>query len=124
MKLTLKGDLSKTIRIIKKMGEASYDAALKSAARRGVAALSAATPVQTGLTASSWDYRIEKTARDVSIVWTNSNIQNGVPIAVILQYGHGTGTGGYVQGQDYINPAIKPLMSAIARDVQEVIRRG
>lgn len=124
MKLTLKGDLSKTIRIIKKMGEASYDSALNSAARRGVAALSAATPVQTGLTASSWDYRIEKTARDVSIVWTNSNIQNGVPIAVILQYGHGTGTGGYVQGQDYINPAIKPVMSAIARDVQEVIRRG
>lgn len=124
MKITLKGDLSKTVRIIKKIGEASYDAALISAARQGVAALSAATPIQTGLTASSWDYRIEKTAQDVSIIWTNSNIQNGVPIAIILQYGHGTGTGGYVQGQDYINPAIKPVMSAIARDIQEVIRRG
>ncbi len=84
--------------------------------REGVAALAAATPVDTGATAASWYYRIENQKGSVTISFYNSNIQNGVPIAIILQYGHGTGTGGWVQGRDYINPAIQPVFDKIARE--------
>jgi hypothetical protein len=84
--------------------------------REGVAALASATPVDSGLTASSWYYEIVRTNGSVTINFNNSNIQNGVPIAVILQYGHATGTGGYVQGRDYINPAIRPIFDRIAND--------
>lgn len=80
----------------------------------GVDALNSATPKDTGLTASSWYYEIEKTSTGVTIAFYNSNIQNGIPIAIILQYGHGTGTGGWVQGRDYINPAIQPIFDEIA----------
>ena len=84
--------------------------------QQGVAALASATPVETGKTASSWYYEIIRSKGSVSISFFNSNIQNGVPIAVILQYGHGTGTGGWVQGRDYINPAIQPIFDQIAND--------
>lgn len=82
--------------------------------REGVAALSSATPVDTGKTASSWYYQIENKKGSVTISFHNSNIQNGVPIAIILQYGHGTRNGGWVQGRDYINPAIQPIFDRIA----------
>lgn len=82
--------------------------------QRGVEALSAATPVDTGLTASSWDYRIDGNKNYISIIWTNSNVNKGVNIAIILQYGHATGTGGYVEGRDYINPAMQPLFDEMA----------
>ena len=81
-----------------------------------MAALSSATPVDTGLTANSWYYKIERDANSVKIVFCNSNIQNGIPIAIILQYGHGTGTGGWVEGRDYINPAIQPVFDKIANN--------
>jgi hypothetical protein len=84
--------------------------------RKGVSALAAATPVDSGLTASSWSYEIENTKESAKITFNNSNIQNGVPIAIILQYGHGTGTGGWVQGRDYINPAIQPIFDQIVDD--------
>lgn len=84
--------------------------------RAGVAALSAATPKDSGETASSWEYEIKRTKTTVSIVFNNTNIQNGVPIAIILQYGHATNNGGYVEGVDYINPAIKPIFERIAND--------
>lgn len=88
---------------------------LRALAQKGVDALRSATPMQSGLTAESWDYEIVQRARGSwFIYWTNSHIQDGVPIAIILQYGHGTGTGGYVQGQDYINPAIRGIMDEIA----------
>ena len=83
----------------------------------GVSALESATPVDSGLTASSWDYEIHQSRNSAKIVWTNSNINQGVPIAIILQYGHGTRNGGYVQGRDYINPAIKPVFDRIAEGV-------
>lgn len=124
MQIKLEGDLSKTIKLLRQMSERSFDNILDRAARRGVDALAAATPVDSGQTAASWSYRIEKQGPGVTIVWTNSHINNGVPIAIILQYGHGTGTGGYVQGRDYINPAIKPVMDSIAKDVKEVVARG
>ena len=87
---------------------------LEKYGRKGVEALSEATPRDTGLTAESWDYRIDETDNGYRIVWTNSNIQNGIMIAMLLQYGHGTGTGGYVEGIDYINPAIRGIFKNMA----------
>jgi hypothetical protein len=81
--------------------------------KAGVAALASATPVDTGLTARSWSYKIERSDKSVTISFHNSNIQNGVPIAIILQYGHGTRNGGWVEGRDYINPAIRPIFDQI-----------
>lgn len=110
------GDFSKTIRFLGNAKDATKLADLDYYAREGVAALSSATPVESGLTASSWSYEIERTIDSVTINFLNSNIQNGVPIAIILQYGHGTGTGGWVQGRDYINPAIRPIFDKIANN--------
>lgn len=87
---------------------------LENYGRQGVQALAAATPVDSGNTASAWDYDIVKKGNSVSVIWNNSNIHNGVNIAIILQYGHGTGNGGYVQGRDYINPALRPIFDAMA----------
>lgn len=81
-----------------------------------MAALASATPVDSGETAGSWYYRIENRKGSAIISFHNSNIQNGVPIAIILQYGHGTGTGGWVEGIDYINPAIQPIFDEIAKN--------
>ena len=82
----------------------------------GVEALASATPKDSGKTADSWSYEIEGNGQSASIVWTNNNINNGVNIAVILHYGHGTGTGGYVEGRGYISPAIQPIFDKIAAD--------
>ena len=92
--------------------------------REGVAALSAATPKESGLTANSWYYEIERSKDSVSISFHNSNINKGVPIAIILQYGHGTRNGGYVEGIDYINPAIQPLFNKIAEDAWEEVTKS
>lgn len=89
----------------------------------GVNALSSATPVDSGKTASSWYYKIENRKGSTAIVFCNSNIQNGVPIAIILQYGHGTGTGGWVEGRDYINPAIQPIFDEIAKHAWKEVTR-
>ena len=85
----------------------------------GVKALSAATPVDSGETAKSWYYKIERTTSSVSLKFLNSNVNEGVPIAIILQYGHGTGTGGWIEGRDYINPAIQPIFEEILSKMQE-----
>ncbi len=89
----------------------------------GVKALSAATPVDTGKTAGSWSYEIIQKNQSVEIIWNNSNIQNGVPIAVILQYGHATKSGGWVQGRDYINPAIQPIFDQIAEEAWKEVTK-
>ena len=94
---------------------------LATAGTRGVAALRANTPVGSGKTARSWEYKIKQTKRGVKIVWYNTNIVSKVPIAIILQYGHGTRQGGYVQGRDYINPAMKPIFDEIDRMVGRAI---
>lgn len=111
-----KGDFSKLTRHLKRMEKASRVDNLDKYGREGVAALSAATPVDTGLTAKSWYYEVERKNGVVTISFCNSNIQNGVPIAIILQYGHGTNNGGWVEGRDYINPAIQPVFDKIAKD--------
>lgn len=111
-----KGDFSKLSRFFERAKEVVHIGNLDKYGRAGVAALSAATPKDSGETASSWEYEIKRTKTTVSIVFNNTNIQNGVPIAIILQYGHATNNGGYVEGVDYINPAIKPIFERIAND--------
>lgn len=111
-----KGDFSKLTRFLERAKEAVHLGDLDRYGREGVAALSSATPIDSGLTASSWYYEIENKKGSVAISFHNSNIQNGIPIAIILQYGHGTGNGGWVQGRDYINPAIQPIFDKIAND--------
>lgn len=108
-----KGDFSKLTRYLERVKETVRRSDLDKYGREGVAALMSATPVDTGLTANSWYYVIDRTRESVSISFHNSNIQNGVPIAIILQYGHGTQNGGWVQGRDYINPAVQPIFDKI-----------
>ena len=111
-----KGDFSKLTRYLERAKNAVRMGNLDKYGRQGVAALASATPVDTGATANSWYYEVTNQNGSAAITFYNSNIQNGVPIAIILQYGHGTGTGGYVQGRDYINPAIQPIFDKLAND--------
>ena len=90
-------------------------------AQQGVTALESATPRDSGLAAGSWSYTIEKGRGSARIEWTNSDVENGFPVAIMLQYGYGTGTGGYVQGRDYINPAIRPIFDMIADEVWKAV---
>ena len=112
-----KGDFSKTKKYLTRVNEASKVKILEKYGNKGVAALASATPVDSGLTASSWYYRIERSGDQVKIIFLNSNVNKGVQIAVILQLGHGTGTGGWVEGRDYINPAIQPVFDEIVSGV-------
>lgn len=111
-----KGDFSKLTSYFERAKRVVRLSDLDKYGREGVAALASATPMDTGLTASSWYYEITNANGSVSINFHNSNIQNGVPIAIILQYGHGTRNGGWVQGRDYINPAIQPIFDKIANN--------
>ena len=111
-----KGDFSKLTRFLEKAKNAVHLGDLDKYGREGVAALSSATPIDTGVTANSWYYKIVNKNGSVTISFYNSNIQNGVPIAIILQYGHGTRNGGWVEGRDYINPSIQPIFDRIAND--------
>lgn len=121
VKFRQKGDFSKTFSFLKK--KIDYDVILDRYGREGVRALSSNTPVDSGLTASSWYYKIIKDKTGFRITFNNSNIQNGVPIAIILQYGHGTGTGGWVEGIDYINPSLRPVFEKLANSAwEEVVR--
>lgn len=114
---TQKGDFSKTTRFLERAKEIVRMSDLDKYGQEGVAALASATPVDSGETANSWYYKIERTKGSVKIVFCNSNIQNGVPIAIILQYGHGTRNGGWVEGRDYINPAIQPIFDKITNEM-------
>ena len=118
-----KGNFSKVTRYYKKVGRAAKFSDLDKYGKRGVEALAKATPVKTGITASSWYYEITNENGSAKISFCNSNIQNGVPIAIILQYGHGTNHGGWVQGRDYINPAIQPIFDEIANDAWKEVTR-
>lgn len=118
-----KGDFSKTFRYLDGARRVSRFKLLDKYGAEGVSALASATPVDSGLTAQSWYYEIERSADSATISFHNSNIQNGVPIAIILQYGHGTGTGGWVEGRDYINPAIQPIFDKIANDAWKEVTK-
>ena len=116
IKISQKGDFKKSITYMEKLKEAIHLNAFDKYGREGVSALSSATPVDSRKTASSWYYKIERTKNTISITFYNSNVNEGVPIAIILQYGHGTGTGGWVEGRDYINPAIQPIFDKMAEE--------
>lgn len=109
---------------MKRANRLNLDVILNQYGQEGVEALRAATPKDTGTTANSWSYAVHKGTGSITITWSNSNIVDGVPIAVILQYGHGTRNGGYVQGTDYINPAMKPIFDKIAQRAWEEVKRG
>lgn len=111
-----KGDFSKLTRFLERAKETVRLGDLDKYGRQGVAALSSATPIDSGLTAESWYYEIENKKGSAIITFYNSNVQNGVPIAIVLQYGHGTRNGGWVQGRDYINPAIQPIFDEIVNE--------
>ena len=117
-----KGDFSKLTTFLEKAKEVVNIGDLDKYGKAGVAALASATPVKTVKTANSWYYTIENKKDTVSITFNNSNIQNGVPIAIILQYGHGTRNGGWVEGRDYINPAIQPIFDEIANRAWEEVK--
>ena len=118
-----KGDFSNLSRFLERTKETIKIGDLDKYGRAGVVALSSATPVDTGKTAASWTYEIVRQNGSVSIEFHNTNIQKGIPIAIILQYGHATGTGGWVEGRDYINPAIQPIFDKIAKEAWEEVTK-
>lgn len=122
MTLSWQGDYRATKRWMDKMEAGSVADVLRSCGEKGIEALSAATPVRTGKTAASWGFEAKTSSKGVTLTWTNSNVVNGVPIAIILQYGHGTGTGGYVHGRDYINPAMRPVFDEIESRISRMLR--
>lgn len=112
-----RGDFRKTESFLKRVSGDDIYSSLERYAKEGVDALSASTPSDTGKTASSWDYEIKKDRNGVSIYWTNSNVMDGIPVVILIQYGHATGTGGYVQGIDFINPTLRPVFEKIVENV-------
>jgi len=121
--ITQKGSFNRTERYLQRLKRAELDQVLNKYGNLGMVALSNAPPVESGETARSWSYSIVAKPGYYSIRWHNSHIEDGVPIAVILQYGHGTGTGGYVQGRDYIMPAMRPIFEQIAEEAWREVNR-
>ena len=111
------GSFKNLERFLNEMKTLNVEKILRRYGAQGVAALTASTPVRTGLAAGSWSFETYSTLRSCGISWTNTDIETGFPVAIMLQYGYATGTGGYVQGEDYINPAIRPIFDKIVRDV-------
>ena len=116
------GDFKNTEKFFMGVSKRLYLAHLEKYAKKGLEALQNATPVDTGKTRDSWGYEIFFSNHGISITWTNSNVVDDVPIAIILQYGHATGNGGYVQGRDYINPALQPVFDEMAEDIWKEVK--
>lgn len=123
IKFRQKGDFSKLTRFLERAKNAVRVGDLDKYGKEGVAALASATPSDSGRTANSWYYEIYHGNGLASITFYNSNVNKGVSIAIILQYGHGTGTGGWVEGRDYINPAIQPIFDKIADDAWKEVTK-
>jgi hypothetical protein len=121
--ITQKGSFDNTERYLNKLKEEKFYAIADKYGSLGQNALSNATPAETGLASQSWSYTIQRRPGYYSIRWHNSDVENGFHVAVMIQYGHGTGTGGYVQGRDYINPAIRPIFDQILADVLREVNR-
>ena len=119
-----KGDFSKFTRFAERAKQAVRIGDLDRYGREGVAALASATPVETGKTANSWYYEIENKEGTIRLSFHNSNVQNGVPVAIVLQYGHATGNGGYVEGRDYINPAVRPIFDDITKNLWREVTKS
>lgn len=118
-----KGDYSKATKYLERVRQAAQVKIAEKYGEMGVAALASATPVDSGLTSTSWSYRVERGSGSVKIDFLNSNQNKGIHIAIILQYGHGTGTGGWVEGRDYINPAIQPIFDKMAEEAWAEVTR-
>lgn len=114
------GSFVKTESFLSSLRKLDIMSILEAHGAAGVAALAHATPIESGRTATSWGYTVTRKNNSYTITWTNSDVENGFPVAIMLQYGHGTGNGGYVQGRDYINPAIRPIFDAI----EDAVRRA
>lgn len=119
-----KGDFKKTDKFLRKLGKRDYLNGLRKFGQAGVVALRTYTPKDTGLTSMSWTYEIYETKNGLAISWNNSNTNEWANIAILIQYGHGTSSGYYVEGVDYINPALGPIFDAIAKDAWEEVTRG
>lgn len=120
--ITTGGSTQKTEAFLRKIRRMDFIIReLEAGGRMGVAALSRATPIDSGLAASSWDYKVERSGSNFTLTWLNTDVETGFPVAIMLQYGYGTGTGGYVQGQDYINPAMRPIFDQIAKNVWKAV---
>lgn len=119
--ITTSGDNNKTTKALLKILQGDIFSDLDRYGRMGVAALAGATPTASGLTGASWGYRVIR-GRNPGIEWYNTNRVGGTPLVILLQYGHGTGTGGYVAGRDFINPAARPIFDQIAEDVWKKVR--
>ena len=118
-----RGDFSKLNKYFERVKEAAKIGVLDKYGRAGVAALASATPTRTGQTAASWSYEVTRQNGSVAIEFKNSNVHKGVNIAIILQYGQGTGTGGWVEGRDYINPAIQPIFDQLADEAWKEVTK-
>lgn len=118
-----KGDFAALTTYLNKLNKQNNIEILNKYGKEGVRLLSSATPVRSGKTAASWYYKIEQSKNTISLNFYNSNINNGVPIAIILQYGHGTRNGGWVQGRDYINPVVQPLFNKIAQEAWKEVTK-
>lgn len=123
MHITCSGDFSKTLQFLNRLQHKDYLNILSRYGQRGVEILRQATPVDSGKTADSWYYEIDTDRNETTISWCNRNVNDGVVIAAILQYGHGTGWGAYVQGVDYINPAMKPVFDELANECWKEVTR-
>jgi hypothetical protein len=119
--ITSSGSFKKTESFLHFINRMDLRSVLDKYGAEGVDALALATPIDSGLTAASWTYEVVRKGSGWSIIWSNSHVQDGFPVAIMLQFGHGTGTGGYVQGQDYINPTIKPIFDRIENEVWKAV---
>lgn len=120
--INTRGTLKRTETYLTRLAQLDIRPILERAGQQGVAALSNATPVDSNLAARSWSYKVSQTRGGVSLSWHNTDIENGFPVVIMLQYGYATGTGGYVRGRDFINPAVRPIFDAIANDVRKAVK--
>ena len=119
--LSSNGSFNNLENFLKKASKFDIQSVLEAGGAEGVNALASVTPTESGLAAHSWSYEVTKNSSGYTITWLNTDVENGFPVAIMLQYGYGTGTGGYVQGRDYINPALRPIFDKISSDVWKAV---
>lgn len=124
IRIESKGSFLKTEAFLKRNHTSNVRRILEKYGQQGVVALTNATPRRTGLTAGSWDYKIMTTQKGLSLTWVNTNVESGFPVAAMIQYGYTTGTGGYVAGQDYINPALRPIFDRMSAEIRREVNNG
>lgn len=124
IRVNVSGSTNRTRNRLTNFLRRDYLSSLEAYGQMGVEALASATPIETGLTAASWTYKISRRKSGLAIEWNNTNENDGAPVAILIQYGHATGTGGWVEGRDFINPAIQPIFDQIANDVWKKVKRG